>query len=71
MGGKCNYCPCTDSAQMEFHHTKPRTWKTRNLSRWTRQGMYEREWLEGTIELACSDCNKRLGEPADPTDEPF
>lgn len=74
MGGKCEYCPCNDPTKLEFHHKHehgPREWKTHNTSRWTRQAIYEREFIEGKIELACGDCNKRLGPPPDPTDAPF
>lgn len=71
MGGKCCYCPCVEVERLEFHHTGPREWKTRDKSRWSRQAIYEREWIEGKIELACAYCNKRLGAPDDPEDKPF
>jgi 5-methylcytosine-specific restriction endonuclease McrA len=69
MGGKCVHCGATDN--LEFHHKHPRTWKTRSLARWARQTLYEREFIEDKIELACGDCNKRLGEPVDLNDKHF
>lgn len=67
MGGKCEFCPCR--TRLEFHHTETRTWTARDVSRWSRQSIYEREWSEGKLKLACGDCNKKLGQP-ETTGEP-
>lgn len=65
MGGKCEFCGCGDHDRLEFHHTQPRTWIARNAARWVRQRQYEEEWDAGLLQLACDNCNKKLGKPAD------
>lgn len=67
MGGKCEFCP--SRAGLEFHHTEQRTWTARDVSRWSRQSIYEHEWSEGKLKLACGPCNKKLGQP-ETTGEP-
>ena len=69
MGGCCEQCGAVDS--LEFHHTEPRTWTARELSRWSRQRVYEEEWEAGKIVLLCADCNKRAGAPSEFDDVQF
>lgn len=61
MGGRCEFC--ASETDLEFHHVGPRTWNCRNASRWVRQSIYEREYVDGKLKLACGTCNKKLGKP--------
>lgn len=61
MGGACEQCGTTDDLQ--FHHTRPRTWIARNVNRWVRLANYKREHAAGLLLLLCGVCNRQAGEP--------
>lgn len=63
MGSRCKYCSERRPWKLEFHHTDPRAWKPHKTSRHRRIRRYMREWSEGRVVLACTKCNKRLGQP--------
>lgn len=63
LGGACVDCGDDDHAKLEFDHKTVRTWVARKVSRWQRIANYWREAERGEIELRCSDCNKRKGQP--------
>lgn len=65
LGGKCKRCGAKE--KLEFHHTRPRTWAARNLSRWSRLAAYKRDIAAGVIDLLCKSCNSKAGEPTDDT----
>lgn len=71
MGSKCAFCPERRPWMLEFHHKKKRAWDPGKTSRHRRIRRYMSEWAEGKVVLACGDCNKRLGQPADEEPVPF
>jgi hypothetical protein len=66
MGGRCDYCGCTDLDQLEFNHKHERTWDSREVSSARRLLLYSIEYSFKKINLACGLCNKRLGKPGEP-----
>lgn len=63
MGGVCNYCGTTEDLQ--FNHTKKRTWSSGAVSRVKRIELYRRDFEADVLNLACGDCNRRHGQPVD------
>ena len=68
MGSVCMYCGCRHGyrrgqRRLEFHHTRPRTWITRDVSTRDRMYRYIRDWKAGVLGLACPPCNKKYGRP--------
>jgi hypothetical protein len=61
MGGKCVKCGSTE--QLEFHHPRGRTWVARRKNQLQRMKLYWRDFMEGVLELLCSPCNKKVGDP--------
>lgn len=61
LGGKCERCGLR--RKLEFHHTRPRYWIASQLNRWQRLAEYKRDIARGHIELLCTWCNKRAGQP--------
>lgn len=69
LGNECKYCGDkrkkrkAESGRMvvnlEFHHTRRRSWNLESISRWMRMVKYWRDYREGIIVLACSACNKK------------
>ena len=69
MGSKCAYCPERRPWKLEFHHTvKSANGHAGKTSRHQRIRWYMREWLDGTVVLACGKCNKKLGVPPAPNE---
>lgn len=65
LGGACGYCGVTmDEEALEFDHLVARTWRARDVARWTRQRLYERDAANGHLALACRSCNAGGGRPA-------
>ncbi len=63
---------CGGESELEIHHAFNRKWIASQSSRWQRQIVYEREFEDSQVVLACGTCNKRLGPPTNPNDEvPF
>lgn len=65
MGSKCRYCPERRPWRLEFHHTAKRGWNPHKTSRNRRLQRYVQDYGNGCLVLACSKCNKKLGEPRD------
>lgn len=63
LGGECVICG--ETTNLEFDHISPRKWKARELSRWSRQLAYEKDWEAGRLRLLCATCNKVSGAPDD------
>lgn len=56
---------CGSARDIEPHHTAPRDWQSRKVSRRRRLDLYKRDYSRGIIEPACSTCNKKLGKPGE------
>jgi hypothetical protein len=59
LGSKCDLCPETDEAKLEFDHINGRNYNPNTLSYRARMNRYEREAELGLIRLLCGDCNKK------------
>lgn len=63
MGGCCHRCRHNKLSDLEFHHTRSRTWVARAVNSRKRMRLYIADWLAGVLVLACGECNKLIGRP--------
>lgn len=56
MGGKCSHCNGTK--ELEFGHTKKRTWIPNKLNRLQRLKRYREDWMKGECQVECKTCNR-------------
>lgn len=58
---KCNRCPETHFACLEFHHTDAKVEKKLSISRMARQGVCKKRILEeiAKCEVLCANCHRK------------
>ena len=63
LGGRCAKCGTDDEDKLEIDHLFRRDWDVVKAGSTWRISIYYKELKNGLIQLLCSKCNSRKGQP--------